>query len=160
MASPRLDKVLEFMRVLWALDHAMQGRSKAMASKLGITSPQRLALRLVDEQPGITSGEVAQLLHLDPSTLTGVLQRLEIRGLLTRKKDKADGRRAKLQVTAAGRELLSQQQHTIEAVVRVALNAEKEKAVRKASGVLQRLTAAMGAAPAPAERPKRVRARG
>jgi DNA-binding MarR family transcriptional regulator len=157
MTSPPLDKVLEFMRVLWALDHALQERSKAMASKLGVTSPQRLALRIIDGQPGISSGQVAALLHLDPSTLTGVLRRLEARRLLVRKKDKADGRRARLEITAQGRALLGQQQHTIEAVVRVALDAEKEKAVRKASGVLQRLTAALGQAPAPMERLKRAR---
>lgn len=159
MVSAPLDKVLEFLRVLWALDHALQQRSKAMASKLGVTGPQRLALRIIDAQPGITSGEVAQLLHLDPSTLTGVLHRLETQGLLTRKKDQADGRRARLQATAAGRGVLGQQQHTVEAVVRVALNAEREKTIRKASGVLQRLTLAINAAPAPSEKSRRARAR-
>ena len=153
--SPRPDKVLEFMRVLWALDHAMQERSKAMGSQLGITSPQRLALRLIDNQPGITSGEVAELLHLDPSTLTGVLQRLETHGMLTRVKDKADGRRTKLKITAQGRALLRQHQHTVESVVRLALSAEKENVIRRASGVIERLTAALVDSPPPSKKAKR-----
>ena len=155
MTSPRADKVLEFMRVIWALDHAMQERSKAMGAQLGMTSPQRLALRLIDQRPGITSGEVAELLHLDPSTLTGVLQRLEDAQMVTRARDKADGRRAQLRITREGSALLGQHQHTVESVVRLALGAEKEKAIRKASGVIERLTAALVAAPAPSKKPKR-----
>ena len=142
------------MRVIWALDHAMQERSKAMGTQLGMTSPQRLALRLIDQRPGITSGEVAELLHLDPSTLTGVLQRLEEHEMVTRSRDKADGRRARLQITRAGSALLSQHQHTVESIVRLALGAEKDKAIRKASGVIERLTAALVAAPPPSKKKK------
>jgi DNA-binding MarR family transcriptional regulator len=149
MAARRPDKVLEFMRVLWALDHAMQERSKAMGAQLGITSPQRLALRLIDQQPGITSGEVAELLHLDPSTLTGVLQRLETNGMLTRSRDKADGRKARLTITSQGSGLLGQHEHTVESIVRDALGIEKEKAIRKASAVIERLTAALVDSPPP-----------
>ncbi len=154
MASGRPDKVLEFMRVLWALDHAMQERSKAMGTHLGVTSPQRLTLRLIDAQPGISSSEVAELLHLDPSTLTGVLQRLERSGMLTRARDADDGRRAKLRTTPRGKAMLGQHQHTVESVVRQALGAEKDKAIRKASAVIERLTAALVEAPPPSTKGK------
>ncbi len=149
MPSVPLEKVLEFMQVLWALDHALQERSKAMAAHIGVTSPQRLALRIIQSQPGISSGAVADRLFLDPSTLTGVLQRLETRGLLTRKKDKEDARRTLLFVTPAGKALLGQAEHTVEAVVREALESEKGKAVRKASAVLENITARLKGAPAP-----------
>ena len=155
MPSVPLEKVLEFMQVLWALDHALQERSKAMASQIGVTSPQRLALRIIHAQPGISSGEVADKLFLDPSTLTGVLQRLDSRGLLTRKKDKTDQRRTLLNTTAAGAALLGQSEYTVEAVVREALESEKGKAVRKASVVLQNITARLKGAPAPHKQPKR-----
>jgi DNA-binding MarR family transcriptional regulator len=157
MASVPLEKVLEFMQVLWALDHALQERSKAMAARIGVTSPQRLALRIIHNQPGISSGEVADKLFLDPSTLTGVLQRLEARGLLTRKKDKEDARRSLLQTTAAGETLLGQAEHTVEAVVREALESEKGKAVRKASAVLEHITARLKGAPAPEKTRKKVK---
>ena len=157
MPSVPLEKVLEFMQVLWALDHALQERSKAMAARIGVTSPQRLALRIIHSQPGISSGEVADKLFLDPSTLTGVLQRLESRGLLTRKKDKQDQRRSLLHTTAAGDALLGEAEHTVEAVVREALESEKGKAVRKASAVLEHITARLKGAPAPQKNGKRAR---
>jgi len=137
------------MQVLWALDHALQERSKAMALRIGVTSPQRLALRIIHGQPGISSGAVAEALFLDPSTLTGVLQRLESRGLLTRKKDPRDQRRTLLSATAAGAALLQRGANTVEAVVRDALESEKGKTVRKASALLEALTARLKEAPAP-----------
>lgn len=148
------DKAIEFLQVLWALDHALQERSKAMASRIGVTSPQRLALRIIHTQPGISSGEVAEKLFLDPSTLTGVLQRLEAAGHLTREKDKIDARRTLLEVTPAGVRLLAQDEFTVEAVVREALASEKGKAVRKAMAVLEHITARLKDAPPP-EKPAR-----
>ena len=104
---------------------------------------------------GISSGEVAELLHLDKSTLTGVLQRLERRGLLRRARDKSDGRRIELRLTAGGRAMLGGQQHTVESVVRRALGSQTEKAVREATGVLRHLTEAIAKAPPPARAPRR-----
>ncbi len=129
-----------------------------MAARIGVTSPQRLALRIIHSQPGISSGEVADKLFLDPSTLTGVLQRLESRGLLTRKKDKEDNRRTLLQTTAAGKALLGQGEYTVEAVVREALESEKGRAVRRASAVLEHITARLKGAPAPEKGAKRLKA--
>src|SRR3954469_22948255 len=84
MADPEgesLGDVLEFMRVLWALDHALQSASKSMAARLGVTGPQRLVVRMVGRYPDISAGALARLLHVLPSTLTGVLQRLVARDL-------------------------------------------------------------------------------
>src|ERR1043166_1406830 len=38
---------LDFMRAVWALDHALRSRSKRMKREIGLTGPQRLVLRLV-----------------------------------------------------------------------------------------------------------------
>src|SRR3954470_12003885 len=103
--GPQLGEVLEFMRLLWAVDHGLQSTSKRMESTLGITGPQRLVLRLVGRFPGITAGNLAQILHVHPSTLTGVLKRLERRGFLQRRPDPRDARRASLGLTARGRRL-------------------------------------------------------
>ena len=81
------------MRLLWAVDHGLQRRSKRMAATLGVTGPQRLVIRIVGRFPGISAGRLASILHLHPSTLTGILRRLE-RGGCSR-----DGR---IRGTAAG----------------------------------------------------------
>ena len=98
-----LGPVLDFLRLLWAVDHGLQSVSKKMESVHGVTSPQRLVLRIVGLQPGIPAGRVAEILHVHPSTLTGILQRLQSRGMLLRKVDPKDARRALLHLTAKGR---------------------------------------------------------
>ncbi len=118
-----LGGVLSFLQVVWRLDHALQSRSKRMAVGLGVTGPQRFVLRVLSQKPGLSAGELASLLHLHPSTLTGVLRRLEDRGLLSRESDPADARRAVLKITAAGRTLTAKLGNSIEDVVRKVLTA-------------------------------------
>ncbi len=116
-----LGDVLDFMRLLWAVDHGLQSTSKRMETRLGVTGPQRLVIRIVGRSPGISAGELADIMHVHPSTLTGVLKRLEIRGILTRKPDPHDARRALFGLTAKGKDLDQQRTGTVEAAVRRAL---------------------------------------
>src|SRR5262245_41762471 len=78
----QLGKVLDFMRTLWALDHALQTSSKRMRSKLGVTGLQRFAIRIVGRFPSISAGQLAEILHVHPSTLTGVIEKLAQRQAL------------------------------------------------------------------------------
>ena len=48
--APSLGPTLDFLRLLWELDHALQRRSKRMARALGLTGPQRLVLRIVGDR--------------------------------------------------------------------------------------------------------------
>jgi DNA-binding MarR family transcriptional regulator len=104
-AGDDLGPVLEFMKQLWALDHGLQSASKRMESAFGITGPQRLVVRIVGRFPGISAGALAEVLHVHPSTLTGVLRRLEMRGVLQRRGDPNDGRRALFGLTARGKKV-------------------------------------------------------
>lgn len=100
-----LGEPFEFLRLLWAVAHALDSTSKQMQSTLGITGPQRLVLKMVGRFPEITAGQLAQLLHVHPSTLTGIVQRLGRRGLLQRRSDVRDKRRTLLGLTPAGKRL-------------------------------------------------------
>ena len=94
-------RALEFMRSLWALDHALHRTSKRMARRLGVTGPQRLVIRLVGQHPAITAGELARVMHTHPSTLTGILGRLQRAGLILRRIDSDDRRQARLALSRA-----------------------------------------------------------
>jgi MarR family transcriptional regulator, organic hydroperoxide resistance regulator len=126
--GPPLGAVLDFMRLLWAVDHALQSASKRMESTFGMTGPQRLVVRIVGRFPGIAAGRVAEILHVHPSTLTGVLKRLEGRGILQRRPDPRDARRALFMLTAKGRKLDTVRTGTVEQAVRRVLLKEPEKA--------------------------------
>ncbi len=125
--GPPLGSVLDFMRMLWALDHALQSASKRMEASFGVTGPQRLVVRIVGRFPGIAAGRVAEILHVHPSTLTGILKRLEARGVLQRRADPRDGRRALFALTTKGRRLDTVRTGAVEQAVRRVLAKEPGK---------------------------------
>jgi len=137
--DPPLGAVLDFMRLLWAVDHALQSASKRMESNFGMTGPQRLVVRIVGRFPGIAAGRVAEILHVHPSTLTGILKRLESRGLLQRRTDPRDARRALFILTPKGRKLDTIRTGIVEQAVRRVLTKDPGK-VAAAQEVLHSLS--------------------
>jgi MarR family transcriptional regulator, organic hydroperoxide resistance regulator len=141
--TDRLGEVLDFMRLLWAVDHALQSMSKRMEASLGVTGPQRLVIRIVGRFPGISAGELADILHIHPSTLTGVLKRLEARGIIDRKIDPNDARRALFGLTAKGRDLDGLKTGTVETIVKKSLTKLPTRKVAAARDVLGLLSVAL-----------------
>jgi DNA-binding MarR family transcriptional regulator len=131
--------VLEFMQELWAVSHGLDAVSKRMARELGVTGPQRLVVRLVGCFPGISAGDLARLMHAHPSTLTGILSRLEHRKLLRRITDPVDARRLLFRLTERGRRIDRLRAGTVEAAVSRALAAANASEMRAASRLLNRL---------------------
>jgi DNA-binding MarR family transcriptional regulator len=150
-----LGEVLEFMRLMWGISHGLQSRSKRMEAKLGITGPQRLVIRIVGRRPGAIAGQLAKTLHLHPSTLTGVLRRLEGRGLLERTPGERDRREARLRLTVAGRAVNRRHAGTVEAAVRQVLAALDPATVATAAEVMRALEKALRGADRSGPRPPR-----
>jgi DNA-binding MarR family transcriptional regulator len=150
-----LGEVIEFMRLLWAVDHGLSASSKQMDAVFGVTGPQRLVIRIVGRHPGIAAGRIAEILHVHPSTLTGVLGRLVERGILTRQTDPQDGRRALFGLTPAGKKLDALRSGTIEAKVRSALGKLPPRELAAARRVLTALAGALDAPKRSRPRPKK-----
>jgi DNA-binding MarR family transcriptional regulator len=144
------------MRALWALDHALHRVSKRMASTLGVTAPQRLVVRMLGEGAADTAGALARLLHLHPSTLTGVLQRLERDGLIVRTVEDVDKRRSRLALTRRGAQVNARNTGTVEGAIERTLQrvspADAAATVRVLLAVAAALRAQSEAAP-PRRRP-------
>jgi DNA-binding MarR family transcriptional regulator len=161
-ATPVPD-VLRFLELLWALTHGLDRTSKRMTRDLGVTGPQRLVLRVVGLFPGASAGDIAGMLHVHASTLTGVLQRLETQGLLQRMAHPGDRRRAVLHLTPRGKRANQKRGGTVESAVADALTGinsrDREATVRVLQRVVQRLEHALDAAEpaAPGHRAARAR---
>ena len=138
-----LGRVLDFMRLMWAVNHGLTQISKRMARTLGVTGPQRLVVRIVGQRPGISAGALAEVLHVHPSTLTGILQRLTVRGAIERGADPADTRRALFRLTRKGLELDAVRSGTVEACVRAALALLSDEDLAAAARVLGSLARAL-----------------
>jgi DNA-binding MarR family transcriptional regulator len=133
------DSALDFIRLLWKVDHELHSVSKRMVSRFGLTAPQRLAVRFIGREPGLTLGELAALLHLDPGTVTGIVQRLESARLVQRERAEVDTRRMHLALTAKGQTLNRRRKGTVEAAVRRTLSAVARADSAAAARVLRRL---------------------
>jgi DNA-binding MarR family transcriptional regulator len=140
-----LDATLEFMRELWAVHHGLQARSKRMAVRLGVTGPQRLVVRIVGTRPAISAGELADVLHVHPSTISGVLRRLEKQGLVARRAASHDRRRAELTLTDKGRRVDELRGGTVEAAVRQVLEGAAPGDIASTREILSRLARALEA---------------
>ena len=138
-----LGKTLDFLRSIWSLDHALHARSKAMARRTGLTGPQRLALRIIDARPSISSGELARVLHVHPSTLTGVLQRLETAGHISRSIDAQDGRRALFSLTRSGEKFAAPIDFSVEGAMKKTLKRFSAEEVAVAQKLIEELAEAL-----------------
>ncbi len=74
----------------------------------GITPVQFAALRAVKDQSGIDQRTLAECISFDTSTIGGVIDRLEARGLMTRSASPDDKRVRLLALTVEGDKLLRQ----------------------------------------------------
>ncbi|HEY6360825.1 MAG TPA: MarR family transcriptional regulator [Vicinamibacterales bacterium] len=152
------DPVLQFMRLMWAVDHKLQSVSKRMTSRIGLTGPQRFAVRCIGRRPGLAAGELATLLHLDPGTVTGILKRLEDAHMIAREQDTTDGRRMRLTLTRAGRAVDRRSAGTVENAIRRVLNSARPSDLAAAGRVFRRLASELDAVvDADTQAPKRRR---
>lgn len=140
-----LGPALEFLRCIWRLNHALERSSARMERTLGITAPQRLVLRCVGMYPGISAGNLAETLHLDPGTISATLRRLESAGMLERRKDPRDRRRALLGLTPAGHALDRPAGGTVEDAVRQVLEGSSAAELAATTHLLEALSTALEA---------------
>lgn len=114
-------ETLQFMQRLWDLVHALDVRSKRMANTVGVTGPQRLVIRVIGQLTDPTASDIAATLKMHPSTLTGIVSRLQKQGLITRALDKHDRRRSRFRLTDKGLKVDRERKGTVEAAIRRAL---------------------------------------
>ena len=136
--APEEDGPLAFLKVMWAIDHSLARQSKRMARAIGITAPQRFVLRMLGRHEPLSAGHLARLMHMHPSTLTGILTRLEARRLIKRVADPADARRAVLTLTPKGRSFDRDMPGTVEAAAARATSAARPSDYRGARRFLAR----------------------
>jgi MarR family transcriptional regulator, organic hydroperoxide resistance regulator len=74
-------------------------------AELDLTPPQAFALRHIDPDRPATMSELAEILFCDASNVTGLVDRLEARGIVERRSDERDRRVKTVAFTPAGRRL-------------------------------------------------------
>lgn len=94
------DRVLRAMR---RLIHAADSHSKRMERTAGITIPQLVVLKTLQEGGRMSVNQLATGVSLSPPTLVPILDKLELRRLIERQRGTMDRRNVFVDVTEAGR---------------------------------------------------------
>jgi DNA-binding MarR family transcriptional regulator len=109
MAGNRADPQRFDLQVLQALRRIIRAvdlHSRKLWKSHRITGPQLVCLLAIQELQPVIASAVARHVHLSPSTLVGILDRLQARGLVARRRDTRDRRLVFLSLTDTGSQLL------------------------------------------------------
>jgi len=104
---PRQSYELRILQCLRRIIRAVDIHSSKLATQYKITGPQLGCLMALKESGPITSARLAKQIYLSPSTIVGIVDRLEEKGLVERKRDKKDRRLIHICITAAGQRLIA-----------------------------------------------------
>ncbi|HZU53166.1 MAG TPA: MarR family transcriptional regulator [Holophagaceae bacterium] len=124
---------------------ALELFSKEVDVKFHLTAPQLWALWELGKDGPLSLKDLSARIQLHPSTVVGVVDRLEAKGLVTRKTDTVDRRRVKLSLTAAGRALRKKAPHPAQGRLLLKLQEMGDKPVADIHKALLTLVKAMEA---------------
>ena len=98
------------MRILLALRRIIRAvdiYSRKLATEYKITGPQLICLYSIVNEGALTQSALGKRYSLSASTVTGILDRLESKGLVNRERSKTDRRKIIVKATDAGTELIN-----------------------------------------------------
>lgn len=136
--DPMKDIFMDLRRIMRAMDVY----SRQLSDSHGLTGPQMLCLREIATQGSLTTGTLALAVALSPATLTGILDRLEMRGLVSRERRPEDKRRVLVSLTAHGRQMSQELPSPIQERFSSKLQnlpAEEQAAIRRSLATVARL---------------------
>jgi len=79
--------------------------SQKMSKQYGLTGPQSLVLRLLTRKGALSSADLSRQMYVTPSNVTGIIDRLEKKGLVERIRQQGDRRIALISLTRSGQKL-------------------------------------------------------
>lgn len=86
-----------------AYQAAVEKMDEAFSTMLGVNRTDGRCLDIIDQRGGVTAGELASAVGLTPGAVTTVLDRLEERGFVTRRRDPEDRRRVIVEMSDEAR---------------------------------------------------------
>ncbi len=103
IAKPDPQDVALIVQGLRRITRAIELYSQDVQRTFGLTGPQLWALRNLQREGPLTPSQMADSLAVDQSSVSGLLRRLEEKGLVSRVRDAEDLRSVKIHLTAQGR---------------------------------------------------------
>ncbi|MBV1786465.1 MarR family transcriptional regulator [Marinobacterium sp. D7] len=108
---PRSQEVLVLLRQIIRVTDM---HDKQLSRMTGLTMPQLMTMQTLETEGSITIGVLAKKMNLAQATVTSILDRLELKGLVKRERSQSDKRKVLACPTQAGMELLKSAPRTLQ----------------------------------------------
>lgn len=102
-AEPIENQVLVALR---QINRFIDIHSRSLVKHYGLTGPQLVVLKAISKHREIIPGQLAKVVSLSQATITGILERLGRRGLVTRRRSESDRRRVLVNTTPEAEHML------------------------------------------------------
>jgi MarR family transcriptional regulator for hemolysin len=119
--------------------HALRKAFDRRAVGMGVTRAQWKVLFRLERQPGLRQIELADMLDVEPITLSRIVDRLEEAGLVERAADPADRRAWRLHVTAQAQPLIEKLRAVADGMIVEAFGGIDPKEIEITRDVLRRV---------------------
>jgi DNA-binding MarR family transcriptional regulator len=106
MGAQHLSSIGEVLIALRRVIRATDLHSKQLAKTTGLTAPQMLLMQTIRNKGKVTIRELAYAMSLSQATVTTILDRLEKRGLVFRKRSSEDRRKVHANLTEEAKKIL------------------------------------------------------
>ena len=139
------DVVAEIIDNIRRVFQVVNEQSKRAEHKTGLTGPQLWAIKTIAQGAPIMVSEIAARMHLHPATVVGILDRLEVRGLVRRVRSQEDRRVVRVELTGLGEDLVKKAPEVAQGLLVAGLERLKTKNLKTISASLDQLVEILGA---------------
>src|SRR5690606_31904372 len=139
--APQYD--LRILRAVRRITRAIALHSRQLAAYSNITAPQLACLRAVVDNGPLTTTAISREIHVSPSTVVGILDRLEDKGWVLRERSREDRRIVMVSATESGRNLVRDTPSPLQQKLAEALNELPELEQATITLSLERIVALM-----------------
>jgi DNA-binding MarR family transcriptional regulator len=120
VAPERYD--LKILQSLRRIIRSVDIHSRKLNTQYDITAPQLITLLAIYDYGPLTIASISKEVHLSPSTLVGIIDRLESKALVARTRSQQDRRQVLISITPEGEDFVQKAPSPLQETLAEALN--------------------------------------
>lgn len=146
MSNKKVSKktaIAEIVQSFRRIFKAIQQYSEEVLKEFGVTGPQLWLLKTLRQEGGTSVSELSQKMYLHISTVSGIIDRLEAKGYVARKREAPDRRIVMVHLTNAGRRIVDKAPEPSQGKLLYSLQKLSEKEILEMHETLQKIVRLM-----------------
>jgi DNA-binding MarR family transcriptional regulator len=135
--------IAEIVQSLRRIFKAIHQYSEEVLKEFGLTGPQLWLLKTLRQEGGTSVSDLTKMMYLHISTVSGIIDRLEAKGYVARKRGETDRRVVTVHLTDAGRRIVDKAPEPSQGKLLYSLQKLSPKEVLEMHGALQKIVRLM-----------------